>query len=87
MKVVLGASHSCTGPGEEELFGASGFRLHYDEPLFFVQRNVQRRGPNRDEVRVTLVPKAALRKRLRVRALRSEREIHEAFARSRRRNN
>ena len=68
-------------------FGASGYRVQYDEPLFFVQRNVQRRGPNRDALRVTLVPKRELRKRLRVRALRSEREIHEAFARPRRCNN
>jgi hypothetical protein len=84
MATVYRAATYQTGLGG---FGASGYRVQFDEPLFFVQRNVRRRGPNRDEVRVTLVPKAALRKRLRVRALRSEREIHEAFARPRRRNN
>ena len=84
MATVYRAATYQTGLGG---FGASGHRVQFDEPLFFVQRNMQRRGPNRDEVRVTLVPKAALRKRLRVRALRSEREIHEAFARPRRRNN
>ena len=87
MKVVLGASHSCTGPGEEEQFGASGFRLHYDEPLFFVQRNYNRRRPNWGHVRVTMVLKPPLRKRLRVRALNTPREIEEAFARLRSRNN
>ncbi len=78
MAMVFRAGTYQTGLGG---FGASGHRVQFDEPLFFVQRNVQRRGPNRDAVRVTLVPKAALRKRLRVRALRSEREIHKAFAR------
>ena len=87
MKVVLGASHSCTGPGEEELFGASGFRLHYDEPLFFVQRNYNRRRPNWGHVRVTMVLKPPLRKRLRVRALSTPQEIEQVFARLRCRNN
>lgn len=84
MAMVYRAATYQTGLGG---FGASGYRVQFDEPLFFVQRNVQRRGPSRGEVRVTLVPKSALRKRLRVHALRSEREIHAAFARPRRRNN
>ena len=81
MAMVYRAGTYQTGLGG---FAASGCRVQFDEPLFFVQRNVQRRGPNRGEVRVTLVPKRALCKRLRVRALRSEREIHEAFARPQR---
>ena len=68
-------------------FGASGFLVQHDEPLFFVQRNLQRRGRNGGDVRITLVPKGPLRKRLRVRALHSVDAIHVAFARSRRSNN
>ena len=83
MKTVLSASHACTRPGEEEQFGASGFRVHYDEPLFFVQRNYNRRRPNCGHVRVTMVLKSPLRKRLRVRALHTKEEISAAFARLR----
>ena len=87
MKTVLGASHACTKPGEEEQFGASGFRVHHDEPLFFVQRNYNRRRSNWGHVRVTMVLKPALRKRLRVRTLSTPQEIEDAFARLRSRNN
>ena len=83
MKTVLSASHACTRPGEEKLFGASGFRVHCDEPLFFVQRNYNRRRPNCGHVRVTMVLKGPLRKRLRVRALHTKEEIGAAFARLR----
>ena len=83
MKVVLSASHACTMPGEEEKFGASGFRVHYDEPLFFVQRNYNRRRPNCGHVRVTMVLKPPLRKRLGVCALHTKEEIGAAFARLR----
>jgi len=87
MKLVLSASHYCTMPSEPEAFDASGFRVHYDEPLFFVQRNYNRRRPNYGEVRVTMVLKPPLRKRLRVSVLRNKQEISEAFARLRSRNN
>ena len=68
-------------------FGASGHHVQFDEPLFFVQRNLQRRGRRSGDVRVTLVPKGLLRKRLRARALCSVDEIHAAFAQSRRPSN
>tara|TARA_X000001036_G_scaffold386132_1_gene381053 strand:+ start:205 stop:1065 length:861 start_codon:yes stop_codon:yes gene_type:complete len=68
-------------------FGASGFHVPFDEPLFWVQCNLRRRRRNSGDVRVTLVPKGALRKRLRTRALHAVDEIRAAFARSRRSNN
>lgn len=87
MKMVLSASRSCTYNGEEEKFGASGFRKQYDEPLFFVQRNYSPRRSNCGYVRVTMVLKSPLRKRLRVRALHSKEEIGAAFASLRGSNN
>ena len=87
MKIVLRASHPCTSQTEPEAFDASGFRVHYDEPLFFVQRNHNRRRPNWGQVRVTMVLKPPLRKRLRVRVLRTPEEIGTAFALLRSRNN
>lgn len=80
MAMVFRSASYATGMGG---FGASGFHVQYDVPLFSVQRNMQRRGLTRGQVRVTLVPKRALRKRLRVRALRSVDEIHAAFERVR----
>ena len=87
MKLVLSASHPYTSATEPEAFDASGFRIHYDEPLFYVQRNYNRRRPNWGYVRVTMVLKPPLRKRLRVSVLRTDKEIGAAFARLRSRNN
>ena len=87
MKVVLLASRRFLLPTEPEAFDATGCRVHYDEPLFFVQRNYNRRRPNLDEVRVTMVLKPPLRKRLRVRVLRTQEEVGAAFGRLRRSHN
>mgnify|MGYP000350632198 CR=1 FL=1 len=87
MKVVLRASHPYTSPTEPDAFDATGFRVHYDEPLFFVQRNYNRRRPNWGQVRVAMVLKPPLRKRLRVSVLRTPQEVGAAFERLRRSHN
>jgi hypothetical protein len=87
MKVVLRASHPYTSPTEPDAFDATGFRVHYDEPLFFVQRNYNRRRPNWGLVRVAMVLKPPLRKRLRVSVLRTPQEVGAAFERLRRSHN
>jgi len=77
---VLKAFTEANDGQEPETFGPSGCSVKRDEPLYIVQRNVQRRGPQIGLLRTTLVLKSALRKRLRVCTLHSEKEIGAAFA-------
>jgi len=84
---VLEAFTEANDGHEPETFGPSGCSVKRDEPLYIVQRNVQRRGAQIGFLRTTLVLKSALRKRLRVHALHSEKEIGAAFVHLRRCNN
>lgn len=63
-------------------YGASGCRVLFDEPLYFVQQVLRLRRAEKGTARTALITKGSLRKRLRVGALHSTGEIKKAFERA-----
>lgn len=76
---MVAAFETAKAQSDSAEFSVSGCRVEAETSSYAIQRNKQRRGVNKGEVRVVVVVKGALRKRLRKRVVYSVGELRAAF--------